>query len=402
MRWTDAALMTFLFAVVPALVVGLLAWPHRAKIAAWCKQDVKSLRMSDRALYVAGQFVLVLLVMSWFYPPLHAATYGTVKANEARVIDATSTAICMDDADTACGALTQKWWLRHVVGSEVTDFYTSGTAAATVNFRAQSTAVDGTPWMVLNNANGVGTTTVFPYFPNSISLGGTLAAAAITMTGLLNIIGSADAADAITVNSSDSASGLAILGDGTLEWPDGVVDTNLYRSAANTLTTDDDFTFAGSNKGLLFGHMYVDGTQPISIALTAATPADAVDDASTDGWLAGELNTITFPTGGTEYYITIVTAGMYRITWDLSFSITSPGGSVEVHGGLAIGGTPIRDKGEAHRSISTTAIVGNMGATTIYDCTAGNCVASLWVESSATKTMVIEHGNLNAVMIGGT
>lgn len=67
-----------------------------------------------------------------------------------------------------------------------------------------------------------------------------------------NITTSATGDNAVTVNiTGDGNKRLAILGGGRLEWGTGgtVADTNLYRSAGNTLKTDDSFV-AGLNLGV--------------------------------------------------------------------------------------------------------------------------------------------------------
>lgn len=174
-----------------------------------------------------------------------------------------------------------------------------------------------------------------------------------------------------------------------------------YQNIDNT----GDAWWVGSG-GLVFGHMYVDGTQTIIVALTVNTPAEVEDDGTTsaeDGWLAGELNLVTFPTGGTEHYITVTKAGKYGVTWDLSFNMATPGANVEIHGGVAIDDTPTRNKGEAHRTIANNTDTGNMGGTIIIDCPNGNEEISLWVENTTNNADVtVEHGNIRITQIGGT
>jgi hypothetical protein len=169
---------------------------------------------------------------------------------------------------------------------------------------------------------------------------------------------------------------------------------------------DGDTYWVGTGAGLVYGHMYVDGDQSIIVALTANTPAEVKDDGTTsldDGWLAGELNEMTFPTGGTEHYITVTIAGKYEVTWDMSFSIASPGATIQMHGGIAIDGTAVRTSGEAHRTIANNTDTGNMGATTIIDCPNGNEELSLWLENTTNNAdATVDHGNLRVVLIGGT
>jgi hypothetical protein len=167
-----------------------------------------------------------------------------------------------------------------------------------------------------------------------------------------------------------------------------------------------DFSFAGT-AGLLFGHMYVDGTQSIIVALTLNTPAEVEDDGTTsieDGWLAGDLNGITFPTGGTQHYLTVTKAGVYHITWNLSFKMVTGAANTQIHAGLTVDSTTfVRDKCEAHRTISNNSDIGNMGGTCMIDLPNGNEELSLWMENTTNSNNAdVVHGSITAVMVGGT
>ena len=167
-----------------------------------------------------------------------------------------------------------------------------------------------------------------------------------------------------------------------------------------------DMVFKGS-AGVPFGHMYVDGTQAIRVALTLNTPAEVKDDGTTsaeDGWLSGDLNLMTFPTGGTEHYITITKPGVYHITWNLSFKMVTGAANTQIHAGLAIDSTTFRrDKCEAHRTISNNTDTGNMGGTCMIDLPNGNEELSLWMENTTNSNdSDVVHGSLTAVMVGGT
>jgi hypothetical protein len=170
--------------------------------------------------------------------------------------------------------------------------------------------------------------------------------------------------------------------------------------------SDGDTYWTGTGAGLVYGHMYVDGTQVIVVALTANTPAEVKDDGTTsldDGWLTGELNEMTFPSGGDEHYISVTVAGKYEATWDISFAQNTPTAAIDIHGGVAIDGTPLRDSGEAHRTVANSSDTGNMGGTTIIDCPNGNEQLSLWVENTTNNTDIdVEHANLRVALIGGT
>ena len=69
--------------------------------------------------------------------------------------------------------------------------------------------------------------------------------------GALNLTGASSGADTFTVNvSGDTQKRLIVNANGMLEWGSGsgAVDTNLYRSAASELTTDDALTVMGELK----------------------------------------------------------------------------------------------------------------------------------------------------------
>ncbi len=170
-----------------------------------------------------------------------------------------------------------------------------------------------------------------------------------------------------------------------------------------------DTFWVGSGTGLPYGHMYVDGTQVIRVALTVNTPAEVKGDGTggtataEDGWLSGELNLITFPTGGTEHYITITKAGVYHITWNLSFKMVTGAANTQVHAGLAVDGTAIRNKCEGHRTISNNTDTGSMSGTCTVDLPNGNEELSLWMENTTNSNDAdVVHGSLTAVMVGGT
>lgn len=162
----------------------------------------------------------------------------------------------------------------------------------------------------------------------------------------------------------------------------------------------------GAGTGLPYGHMYVDGTQSIIVALTLNTPTEIEDDGTTsaeDGWLAGDLNLITFPTGGTEHYITVTKAGVYSINWNISFKMVTGAANTQIHMGLAVDGTAIRDKCEAHRTISNNIDTGNAAGSCLVDLPNGNEELSIWMENTTNSNDAeVVHGSLVAVQVGGT
>ncbi len=183
----------------------------------------------------------------------------------------------------------------------------------------------------------------------------------------------------------------------------GDVDGSTYLDVEN----DGDTFWVGAGSGLPYSHMYVDGTQPIRVAMTKDTPTEVKDDGTSsvdDGWLAGDLNLITFPTGGTEHHLTISKAGVYQISWNLSFKMVTGAANTQIHAGLAIDSTTFRrDKCEGHRTISNNTDTGNMSGSCMVDLPNGNEELSLWMENTTNNNDAdISHGSLTIVMVGGT
>ena len=205
---------------------------------------------------------------------------------------------------------------------------------------------------------------------------------------------------------------MQISSDGT----NGIIDVATQLRLGNITTTymaieaDADTYWVGDGTGLPYGHMYVDGTQVIRVALTLNTPAEVEGDgtggtaAAEDGWLAGDLNLMTFPTGGTEHHVTITKAGIYHITWNLSFKMVTGAANTQIHAGLAIDSTTFRrDRCEAHRTISNNSDTGNMSGSCMIDLPNGNEELSLWMENTTNSNDAdVSHGSLTVVMVGGT
>ncbi|KKN77237.1 hypothetical protein LCGC14_0362150 [marine sediment metagenome] len=209
----------------------------------------------------------------------------------------------------------------------------------------------------------------------------------VSAAGVTNVFGK------LTAFADLAVVGITDLGDGG--------DTLFMRIEA-----DGDTFWVGAGTGLPYACMYVDGTQAIEVALTSGVVAEVKDDGTTsldDGWLAGDLNLITFPTGGDEHYLSVTKAGFYRIQWSLSFNTANPGANVEIHGGIAVDGTAIRNKAEAHRTIANNSDTGNMGGTAMIDAPNGTEQISLWLLNTTNNADVtVEHGNVSMAMAGGT
>ncbi len=183
------------------------------------------------------------------------------------------------------------------------------------------------------------------------------------------------------------------------------VSTGSFTTSEFTVESDGDTFWTGAGTGIPYGHMYVDGTQSIIVALTLNTPAEVEDDGTTsaeDGWLGGDVNLTTFPTGGTEHYLTIGKSGIYHITWNLSFKMVTGAANTQIHAGLTVDTTTfVRDRCEAHRTISNNSDIGNMGGTCMRELSSGNQI-SLWMENTTNSNDAdVVHGSLTALLVGG-
>lgn len=156
---------------------------------------------------------------------------------------------------------------------------------------------------------------------------------------------------------------------------------------------------------LVMGHMYIPGID-IIVEITDGNPTEVFDDGTTsvgDGWAAGELNDVTFPTGGDEHYLTVTKPGKYEIIWNMSFMMDGPGANIQVHAGIMIDGTATRNRGEAHETIANNSDTGLIAANAIIDCPNGTEQISLWVLNSDNNVdITIAHGDVTIKLIGST
>ena len=151
--------------------------------------------------------------------------------------------------------------------------------------------------------------------------------------------------------------------------------------------------------GPQFGSMYVPGVD-IVVSITGTGPIE-VKDATDDGWAGGELDGLTFPTGGDEHYLAITEPGKYEILWNMSFH-TDIGGAQEVHGGVMMDGVATRNNGEAHRKVSNANDSGDMGAPCIADFPNGNEEISLWISNDQSNDIHVEHSTVTVKLLGST
>ena len=78
--------------------------------------------------------------------------------------------------------------------------------------------------------------------------------------------------------------------------------------------------------------------------------------------------------------------------------------NTQIHFGLAVDSTTfVRNKCEAHRTISNNTDTGNAAGTCIIDLPNGNEELSLWMENTTNSNDAeVVHGSLVITQIGGT
>ena len=163
-----------------------------------------------------------------------------------------------------------------------------------------------------------------------------------------------------------------------------------------TLPTDTYFVGTG---GLVFGSMYADAE---IIAPTGDANPHEAKEAGGDGWVAGDLNKVTFPTGGTEHYLTVPVPGVYEVFWSMALHIAAGAGS-EIHAGIMVDDVAIvTGNGEDHRSVANLNDSGSIGSPGTVDCPNGTEEISLWVSNDNSNDVHIEHATLFIKQIGGT
>ena len=159
-----------------------------------------------------------------------------------------------------------------------------------------------------------------------------------------------------------------------------------------------DTYWTGDGSGVHYGDMYTNTT--IAVTISDGNPTE-IKDATNDGYTAGELNGVTFPTGGDEHYLTVTKAGRYLINWSISMAQNTPSAAIETEAGIMIGGTA-QNAGQAHRTVSNSTDNGNAGGCAILDLAANSQVSLFITNETNTTNIDVEHANLSIIMVGGT
>jgi hypothetical protein len=199
-----------------------------------------------------------------------------------------------------------------------------------------------------------------------------------------------------TVNG-ESFGRLTINIAGLIEWGSGSGsrDTNLYRSAANMLKTDDSLTAVG--------YLYQAGTFA-GIHVHDASAAQSIPTGATYTKLTcytdNEASSNVTP-DATNDKITITRAGIYKV--DGSFSFTCGTNNVTFFGALFLDGTE-QDNVHWERKIGTAGDRGSASFTGIIDVTSANKDIDVRVrhDNAGSIDFTIYYSNLNIIYLGET
>lgn len=218
----------------------------------------------------------------------------------------------------------------------------SGALATTVaNITAAATGTDAITVKVTGNANsriivngdgsvewGDGTaavdTNLYRPSANNLKTDDTFTAANFATTGVTNITAAATGTDSLTVKvTGDTINRLIINGDGSLEWGPGgasAIDTNLYRSAANTLKTDDSL--------IVSGNLTVTGVGQVQYAVKSASTSRTSNSLSADPHLT--LPLVANAVYLVEFYLyhNNSTTGGFQTDWTVPASATGLKGTI--------------------------------------------------------------------------
>ena len=78
------------------------------------------------------------------------------------------------------------------------------------------------------------------------------------------------------------------------------------------------------------------------------------------------------------------------------------GAGTEIHGGIMIDSTAVRDNGEGHAHVFNANDNINICGIGVIDCPNGNEEISLWIANDQNQKTVVEHGNMYIQLIAGT
>ena len=168
---------------------------------------------------------------------------GIVKSKELRIFEATEGSLCLDTVDES-GICDVELRLKN--GNEF-EFYASPSVTNTLEFfvAGLSGTSDETGDVWLQVQTPVSSPVVnFPLGIETPSIGGLDRWTTSNTTLYNNMIGTTSI-DPLHYEPSGSNLRWELNGDTSMCWGDGACDTNLYRSAANVLKTDDAFEVNG-------------------------------------------------------------------------------------------------------------------------------------------------------------
>lgn len=151
--------------------------------------------------------------------------------------------------------------------------------------------------------------------------------------------------------------------------------------------------------GMVFGSMYV--AAEFTVTIGDANPTEVAVTITGDGWTAGDLKKVTFPTGGTEHYLTVPVPGIYEVIWSMSVH-KDAGPATSIHGGIMKNGVAQTGSGEAHADFGATDVSDCIGSPGTVDCPNGTEQISLWTSNDQSNDVHVDHGTMLIRQIRGT
>lgn len=145
------------------------------------------------------------------------------------------------------------------------------------------------------------------------------------------------------------------------------------------------YTHSHSLKNLVYGSMYNYDTST-TVTISGATTPTRIQA----GFTAGQTRNTTFQN---NRELVVNHAGIYLITWQISFSVVSGAGK-EIEGFVMVDNV-MNNEATAHRFIGTSTDTGSMSGTCILSLTAGQVISLGVLNETDTIDIIIEHANMS-------
>ena len=151
--------------------------------------------------------------------------------------------------------------------------------------------------------------------------------------------------------------------------------------------------------GMTYGSMSVNSE--LIVTTGDANKHEVAVTGTGDGWAVGPLHNVTFPTGGTEHYVTVTQPGIYLGLYSMS-GHTAGGGGTGVHSGFRTNTTNHENVGEAHTDVGNANETTELVGFDFFDLTAGTEEVAMWVSIDNSQNFHVDHATLVIIQIGRT